>query len=214
MSIRVLLVDDHTMFREGVRTLLRQHHDIEVVGEAGGGRQAVAEAARLQPDVVLMDIALPDMGGLEATIEILRMHPRIKVVVLTQYDSEAYALPILKAGAAGYVVKKETASELAAAIRAVHRGDSFLCPPVARAVLDGYLRARETSDPYDALSERERQVLQMVAEGRTNREIADLLSVSIKTVMGHRASLMEKLGLHDRTDVVKFALRRGLIQLD
>ncbi len=214
MTIRVLLADDHAMFREGVRTLLKQQEDIEVVGEAGSGQQAVQEVTRLQPDVVLMDIAMPDMGGLEATIEILRLHPHIKVLVLTQYESEDYALPILKAGAAGYVVKKETASELVAAIRAVHRGDSFLCPPVARAVLEGYLRAREAADPYDSLSERERQILQMVAEGRTNREIADLLSVSIKTVMGHRASLMEKLGLHDRTDVVKYALRRGLIHLE
>jgi len=214
MTIRVMLVDDHTMFREGVRTLLSQHDDIEVVGEAGGGREAVEQAVRLEPDIVLMDLALPDMGGLEATIEILRLRPRIRVLVLTQYETEAYALPILKAGAAGYIVKKETASELAAAIRAIHRGDSFLCPPVARAVLEGYLRAREATDPYDALSDRERQVLQMVAEGRTNREIADLLCVSIKTVMGHRASLMEKLGLHDRTDVVKYALRRGLIRLE
>ena len=214
MTIRVVLVDDHTMFREGVRTLLGQYDDIEVVGEAGGGREAVEQAVRLEPHVVLMDLALPDMGGLEATIEILRLRPRTRVLVLTQYESEAYALPILKAGAAGYVVKKETASELAAAIRAVHRGDSFLCPPVARAVLEGYLRARDAADPYDALSDRERQVLQMVAEGRTNREIAELLCVSIKTVMGHRASLMEKLGLHDRTDVVKYALRRGLIHLD
>ena len=214
MTIRVLLVDDHTMFREGVRTLLGRYDDVEVVGEAGSGRQAVEEAVRLEPDVVLMDIALPDMGGLEATIEILRLRPRIRVLVLTQYESEAYAMPILKAGAAGYVVKKETAAELAAAIRAVNRGDSFLCPPVARAVLEGYLRAREAPDPYDALSDRERQVLQLVAEGRTNREIADLLCVSIKTVMGHRASLTEKLGLHDRTDVVKYALRRDLIQLE
>jgi DNA-binding NarL/FixJ family response regulator len=214
MAIRVLLVDDHTIFREGVRALLSEHDDIEVVGEASDGREAIDKVAELQPDVVLMDIAMPGLGGLEATLEIRKLRPESRVLVLTQYDNREYVFPILKAGATGYVLKQAAATDLVAAIRAVHAGGSFLYSTVAKTVLDDYLaRGRVPEDPYETLSDREKQVLRLVAEGRTSREIAQLLVLSVKTVMGHRANLMEKLGIHNRTELVKYAIRHGLVEV-
>lgn len=214
MAIRVLLVDDHTIFREGVRALLSGYEDIEVVGEAADGREAIDKVAQIQPDVVLMDIAMRRLGGLEATLEIRKLHPDCRVIILTQYDNQEYVFPILKAGAAGYVLKHANPADLVSAIRAVHAGGSFLGPTVAKRVLDRYLTQQQPSeDPYESLSDRETQVLRLVAEGHTNREIAELLVLSIKTVMGHRANMMEKLGIHNRTELVKYAIRHGLIQV-
>ena len=214
MAIRVLLVDDHTIFREGVRALLSGYDDIEVVGEAADGREAINKVNQLRPDVVLMDIAMPGLGGLEATLELRKLQPESRVLILTQYDNREYVFPILKAGAAGYVLKHAAATDLVSAIRAVYAGGSFLHPAVAKTVLDRYLTQQQPSeDPYESLSDRETQVLRLVAEGRTNREIAELLVLSIKTVMGHRANMMEKLGIHNRTELVKYAIRHGLIQV-
>jgi len=214
MATRVLLVDDHTMFREGIRALLAGYDDIEVIGEASDGREAIDKVVELCPDVVLMDIAMPGLGGLEATLEISTLKPESRVLILSQYDNREYVLPILKAGAKGYVLKHAAATDLVAAIRAVHAGGSFLYPTVAKTVLDSYLaQGHLPADPYDALSNRERQVLRLVAEGRTNREIAQLLVLSVKTVMGHRANLMEKLGIHNRTELVKYAIRHGLVEV-
>ena len=214
MAIRVLLVDDHTIFREGVRALLSGYDDIEVVGEAADGREAINKVNQLRPDVVLMDIAMPGLGGLEATLELRKLQPESRVLILTQYDNREYVFPILKAGAAGYVLKHAAATDLVSAIRAVYAGGSFLHPAVAKTVLDRYLTQQQPSeDPYESLSDRETQVLRLVAEGRTNREIAELLMLSIKTVMGHRANMMEKLGIHNRTELVKYAIRHGLIQV-
>ena len=214
MATRVLLVDDHTMFREGIRALLAGYNDIEVIGEASDGREAIDKVVELCPDVVLMDIAMPGLGGLEATLEISTLKPESRVLILSQYDNREYVLPILKAGAKGYVLKHAAATDLVAAIRAVHAGGSFLYPTVAKTVLDSYLaQGHLPADPYDALSNRERQVLRLVAEGRTNREIAQLLVLSVKTVMGHRANLMEKLGIHNRTELVKYAIRHGLVEV-
>ena len=214
MSTRVLLVDDHTMFREGVRALLGGYDDIEVIGEASDGREAIDKVVELCPDVVLMDIAMPGLGGLEATLEISKLRPESRVLILSQYDNREYVLPILKAGAKGYVLKHAAATDLVAAIRAVHTGGSFLYPTVAKTVIDTYLAQDHLpADPYDTLSNRERQVLRLVAEGRTNREIAQLLFLSVKTVMGHRANLMEKLGIHNRTELIKYAIRHGLVEV-
>lgn len=215
-KIRVLIADDHTILREGVRTLLELYDDIEVVGEAADGKEAVEKAAQLCPDIVLMDIAMPGLGGLEATVEIRKISPKTRILVLTQYDDREYIYRFLKVGAAGYVLKKAAGTELVSAIRSVHQGGTFLYPSIASKVVEGYIRGEEPQAEeaaYERLTDREKQVLKLVAEGHGNKEIAELLSLSIKTVMGHRANIMEKLGIHNRTELVKYAIRKGLIQV-
>jgi DNA-binding NarL/FixJ family response regulator len=212
-KIRVLIVDDHAILREGIRALLAAHDDIEVVGEAADGREAVEKVHQLSPDVVLMDVAMPLMDGLEATRRIRKGNPKAKVLILTQYDNKEYILSSIKAGASGFVPKRVVASELVSAIQAVHLGDSFLHPSAAKFLIEDYLQKVE-EDPYDSLTDREREILKLVAEGRTNSEIADLLSVSVKTVLGHRTSVMEKLDIHNRTELIKYAIRKGLISVD
>jgi DNA-binding NarL/FixJ family response regulator len=214
-AIRVLIVDDHALLREGLRALLKTAGDIEVVGEAVDGQQAIEACLELDPDVVLMDVAMPGLGGLEASLEIRRRQPRIRVLVLTQYDDREYVARFLKAGVAGYVLKRAAASDLISAIRSVHRGGLVLDPGVARDALGepGPQRAEPERDPYDSLTDREKQVLRLVAEGRSSKEVAESLGIAVKTAMSHREHLMEKLGLHNRTDLVRFALRRGVIRL-
>lgn len=214
-KIRILIADDHAILREGIRALLALYPDMEVVGEAADGKEAIEKARQLAPDVVLMDIAMPGLGGLEATLEIRKTCPKCKVLVLTQHDNKEYISRFLKAGAAGYVLKRAAGTELLSAIRAVHHGESFLYPSVAKTVIEGYLQGLvegEEAD-YDRLSDREKQVLKLVAEGHSNKEIADLLCLSVKTVMAHRTNLMEKLGIHNRTELVKYAIRKGLIEV-
>ena len=216
-NIRVLIADDHAVLRDGLRALLSGCEGIEVVGEAEDGMDAVEKAIALQPDVVLMDIAMPRLGGLEAALELRQRKVPAKILVLTQYDNKEYVFKMLKAGAAGYILKKAAATELVTAIRAVHAGESFLSPSVARAVIDRYLHEgepSETEQQFEQLSDREKEVLKLLAEGRSNNEIADLLVLSVKTVMSHRASIMEKLDIHNRTDLVKFAIRAGLPVMD
>ena len=212
-KIRVLIVDDHAILRDGIRALLAVHDDLEVVGEAADGREAIDKACQLSPDVVLMDIAMPLMDGLEATRRIHKENPEAKILILTQHDSKEYVISSVKAGAAGCVPKRAVASELVSAVRVVHQGDSYLYPSVASALLKEYLQRME-HDPYNGLTNREREVLKLVAEGRTTREIADLLCVSAKTVLGHRTKIMEKLDIHNRTELVKYAIRKGLITPD
>ncbi|MBI3988637.1 MAG: response regulator transcription factor [candidate division NC10 bacterium] len=214
MKIRVLIADDHALFREGIRALLSGYDDLEVVGEAADGREAIEQVKERRPDIVLMDIAMPGLGGLEATLELKKLLPGVKILILTQYDNREYLYRFLKAGASGYVLKRAAGTELVAAIRAVHQGGTFLHPEVAPAVVEGYLggiKPSEQEDPYETLTDREKQVLKLVAEGRTNKEIAGILGISVKTAMGHRANLMEKLGIHNRAGLVKFALQRGII---
>jgi DNA-binding NarL/FixJ family response regulator len=215
-SIRVVVADDHAILREGIKVLLQGQSDIVVVGEAEDGHQAVQRCQELRPDVVLMDIAMPGLGGYEATLEIRRLMPNIRVLVLTQYDNKEYVLRFLRAGAAGYMVKKAVATELVAAIRAVARGETYLHAAVAGAVVQDYLGGERPAaeDVYDRLSEREKQVLKLIAEGSTNKEIASLLDIAVKTVMAHRTNLMAKIGAHSRTDIFKFALRKGLIVVE
>lgn len=214
--IRVLIADDHAILREGIQALLSSYEDMEVVAEASDGKEAIAKAERLKPDVVLMDIAMPGLGGLEATLELKKTSPKTKILVLTQYDNKEYIFRFLKAGASGYVLKKAVGTELVAAIRAVHAGGSFLYPTVAAAVIEDYLaspKKQRVEDIYDTLTDREKQVLKLVAEGYSNKEIAELLCISVKTAMAHRANIMEKLDLHSRTDLIKFAVRKGLIDV-
>lgn len=214
-KIRVLIADDHAIVRDGVRALLALSDDIAVVGEAADGREAIEAARRLRPDVILLDIAMPGLGGLEAAVEIRKENPDAKILVLTQYDDREYVRRFLKLGVSGYVLKKAAGSALTAAIRAAHQGGLVLDPDVAReAVRDQAAGAPSPTDadPYEALTDREKQVLKLVAEGRTNKEVAEVLGVSVKTAMSHREHVMQKLDLHSRTELIKFALRKGVIR--
>jgi DNA-binding NarL/FixJ family response regulator len=213
-KIRVLLVDDHAILRDGLKALLNLCEDIEVVSEAAEGREAIAQASHDRPDVVVMDIAMPGMTGLEATRRIVEKHPQTRVLVLSQHDDERYILPVLQAGAIGYVLKNAVGDELVTAIRSVHRGNPYLPPSVARLVLHDY-RQQAKSLPEDdyGLSTREKEVLKLVAEGHTSQKIADLLSLSKKTVMAHRANIYKKLGTHNRAELIRYAIRQGLTEL-
>jgi DNA-binding NarL/FixJ family response regulator len=214
-KIRVLIADDHAILREGIRALLHLADDIDVVGEAVDGSQAVEMARTLQPDVVLMDIAMPGLGGLEATLEMKKEGLRSRVLILSQYEDREYVRRLLKAGVSGYLLKKSAGAELANSIRAVARGGLVLDPEVARTAMeDAGPSAPGQSDPYETLTDREKQVLKLVAEGLSNKEVAEVLGISVKTAMSHREKVMEKLQLHNRTELVRFALKRGVIRVD
>lgn len=213
MTIRVVLADDHAMVREGLRMVLAARLDIDVIGEASDGREAVDMVEHLHPDVVIMDIAMPNLNGLEASRQISRRFAHTRIVILTMHENQQYLVQIIQAGATGCVLKRSAGTELITAVEAAARGESYFSPAIATMIVQDYRRVLETplSTPADHLTQREREILQLVAEGHTNREIADLLTVSIKTVQAHRANLMEKLAAHDRTDLVKHAIRMGMI---
>mgnify|MGYP001394646427 FL=1 len=202
------------MIREGISLILKSHPDIEVVGEAANGREALAKVEETQPDVVLMDISMPELNGIDATAMVKRRFPKVKVLTLTVHDAEGYILQLLRAGASGYIVKKAAGDELVEAIRAVHRGDYYLHPTVTRQVIEEYMRQiREgTRGPEDLLTARERQIVQLAAEGYKNREIAERLNISLKTVETHRANIMQKLNISDRVELVRYAIRAGIIE--
>ena len=215
--MKVLLAEDHTIVRKGLRSLLDAERGIEVIGEAEDGREAVEKVQRLRPDVVLMDITMPGLNGLEATRQIKKRFPEVKVLILTMHANEEYIHQVLQAGASGYVVKQAVVTELVSALQAVHRGDSFLSPSVCGRIVEEYIRRAEAmveKDSYEKLTDREREVLQLIAEGHSNRGIAELLSISVKTVETHRAHLMDKLGIHNRAELIKYAIRKGVISLD
>ena len=211
-KIRILIVDDHTILRAGIRALLELYPDMQVVGEAGDGETALLRCRELQPDVVLMDIAMPGMNGLAATRQLVESCPHSRVLILTQHENKEYILPALKVGAAGYILKRAADTELVTAIRAVAAGKSYLDPNVTGVVVEGLRqrRAAAPEDPYETLSDREREVLLLLAQGRILREIGETLHLSPKTVDFHRANVMEKLGLKSRTELVQYAMRRGL----
>jgi len=214
--IRVLIVDDHTLVRDGIKALLALATDIEVVGEAANGKEALEKVKEFAPDVVLMDLAMPIMGGLEATRRIRKEFTGTKVLALTQYDDADYVVPVIEAGARGFITKMSAFSELATAIQAVYRGESYLSPSAAMALVEEFqvkAGAEGEKDPYQQLTDREREVLKLLAEGYTAREIANMLVVSPKTVEWYRTSLMEKLNLHNKTDLIKFAIRKRVITI-
>jgi len=213
--IRVLVADDHAIVREGVRMILAKEPDIEVIGEAGDGQQALDLAATLRPQVVIMDISMPGMGGIEATQRLRAAQPDVQVLALTMHEDETYVFQLLRAGAAGYVLKRAAAQDLVQAVRAAARGEAFLYPSVARKVVEDYLKRVETGEErerYDGLTAREKEILTLIAQGLSNHQIAEQLYISIKTVQTHRAHILEKLGLHDRTELVRYAIRKGLIE--
>jgi two-component system response regulator NreC len=215
-KIRVFLADDHAILREGIRLLLRKVPDIEVVGEAGDGEEAVAQVEQLVPDVILMDITMPGLNGLEATEQIKGKTPQVKVLILTMHETDQYLSGMLRAGASGYVVKTTVSSELISAIRIVHQGDVYLYPSIARMLVEDYLqrvKRGEEKTSYEGLTGREREILMYIAEDKKNKEIADLLGISVRTVQAHRTNLMDKLGAHDRTELVKYAISKGIIDL-
>jgi len=215
-KIRVLIVDDHTLVRAGICSLLALVADIEVVGEASDGKEALEKVGELAPDVVLMDLAMPVMGGLEATRRIRREFRGIKVLALTQYDDSEYVIPVIEAGASGFVTKMAAFSELASAIQAAYRGDSFLSSTAATALVEECqqkVAIEGEKDSYQQLTDREREVLKLIAEGHTAREIAEMLVLSPKTVEWYKSSLMNKLNIHSRTDLIKFAIRKRVITL-
>jgi len=215
--IRVLIVDDHRILREGVRALLAGELGIMVVGEAEDGESAVLQVDSVKPDVVLMDMVMPHLGGLAATARIKERHPEVVVLVMSMHDNDEYVQQVIQAGASGYVLKGVTGDDLVRAIKVVHEGASFVDPAIAAKLVEDYVRrvrGELASDPKELLTPREQEILKLVAEGHRNHEIAARLFLSKKTVETHRASIMRKLDLHDVTELVKYALRRGIIHLD
>src|SRR5271157_2712566 len=207
--IRILLADDHAVVRQGFKMILSSQPDMEIVGEAGNGREAVELAENLKPDVVVMDVAMPELNGIEATRRLAASVPHARVVALSMHKDNVYVREILRAGARGYLLKDSVAADLVSAIRAVAQGEGYISPAVSDAVLDDY--RRHVTNPIDLLSSREREVLQMLAEGKTNKEIAAILNLSVYTVDAHRGRIMEKLNVHSINELVRFAVRNGLI---
>lgn len=208
-GITILLADDHSMVRQGFRRILESQADMEIVGEAANGREALEKSAELKPDVVVMDVAMPELNGIEATRRLTEASPRTRVLALSMHKDAVYVREILRAGARGYLLKDAIDADLVAAVRAVARGDAFLAPAIADSVLTDY--RQHVTDPIDLLTSREREVLQMIAEGKTNKEIANDLKLSVYTVDAHRGRIMEKLNLHSTGELVRFAVRKGLI---
>jgi DNA-binding NarL/FixJ family response regulator len=215
--IKVLLAEDHTLVRKGLRALLDEAREIQVIGEASDGRDAVAKEEDKEPDVILMDISMPLLNGLEATRQIMERNPDARIIILTVHSNEEYILQALRAGAAGYLLKEAAPTDLIRAIKVVHLGDAFLSPSISRSLIKAYVEKTElltTETRYDRLSNREREVLQLVAEGYQIRDIAAHLSISEKTVRTHRANLVKKLNIHSTAELTLYALRHGLISLD
>ena len=215
-ALRILLADDHTVVRQGLRKVLEERADWRVVAEAGDGREAVRQAEQHKPDVAILDVAMPLLNGIEATRQIVKRVPHVRVLVLSMHADEAYVIQILHAGAAGYLLKDSADVDLLQAVSAVAEGKSFFSPAIARLMLDDYVKQRTGEsgviDRYESLSDREREVFQLIAEGKTNKDIAAILFISPSTVETHRARIMEKLDVHSAAEIVLYAVRRGVIR--
>ncbi|MCB0199141.1 MAG: response regulator transcription factor [Caldilineae bacterium] len=214
--VKLLLVDDHEIVRAGLRMLFSAEPDVRIVGEATSGREAIEQVRRLAPDVVLMDVAMPDMNGIEATRRIKETFPQVAVLALTMHEDEEYFFEMLSAGASGYVPKRAAPDDLLSAIRVVNQDEVFIYPSMARLLVKDFLRRAEETTPPDAtlLTPREHEVLAWIADGLTNREIAEQLVISVKTVDRHRENIMRKLNLHNRVELVRYAIEKGLIPVD
>jgi len=215
-NIKVLLVEDHTIVRKGIISLLENELRIEIIGEAENGIDAVKMAEEIHPDVMVLDISLPLLNGLEVTKQVTKRFPKIKILILTMHNSEEFVFELLKAGAKGYVIKKAAPHELISAIHAIYHGESYFSPEISKMVLDrlsATMNSTLETDSLKLLTKREREVLQLIAEGRPNREIAEIMLLSIKTIESHRANIMNKLNFHNVSDLIKFAIRKGIINL-
>ncbi len=216
-KIKVLIADDHALVREGIAAFLKTCVDIEVIAEASDGIEAIEKTGRLHPDVVVMDINMPRLGGYEATIEIKKINPDTKILVLTQYEDREYISRFLKAGVSGYLLKKAVGSDLITALRAINKGELYLHHSITSEVVAGYLgkdKQASIEDPYEKLTDREKQVLKLIAEGYTHKEIAEMLNISVKTVIAHQTNISEKLDIHSRSALIKFAIQRGIIKIN
>lgn len=216
-NIKILLADDHTIVRKGLRVLLEAEEYIKVLDEAEDGRDALKKTEKLQPDVVVMDIAMPGLNGLEATRQIKKHFPAVKILILSMHTTKEYVFQTLRAGASGYLVKKAAPRDLVSAIQAVHRGESFLSPSISRTIIEEYIKKAEKTiqeeDLYEILTNREREILQLIAEGNSTRKIADKLNISKKTVETHRAHIMDKLNIHNTPELTKYAIQKGITSL-
>jgi two-component system response regulator NreC len=215
-KIRVLLAEDHTIVRQGIAALLGAESDMEVVGEASNGLEAIELAKKLSPEVILMDIGMRQLNGLEATREIKKLFPSMKILVLTMHEDEEWIFQILKAGASGYLIKDSAMTDLTSALRAVYQGDSYLSPSISKMVIEEYIRKAESCEKKgveDLLSGREREILQLIAEGNSVPQISSLLCISKKTVEAHKTHIMEKLNIRDKVGLIKYAIRNGLTKL-
>jgi two-component system response regulator NreC len=214
-QIRILLADDHTIIRSGLRLLLEQQADFKVVAEASDGRQAVELVSKHHPEIAVLDIGMPQLNGIEATQQIVSLEPRTHVVILSMHSDEGYVLRALKAGAQAYILKNSAEADLIRAVRTVSEGKSFFSPVISKMLLEDYVRQirdKQVEDSYDLLTPREREVLQLLAEGRTNKEVANILKLSIYTVETHRGNILEKLHLHGIPELILYAVRKGIIQ--
>src|SRR6202167_3618841 len=214
MSIRIVLADDHTVMRSGLRLLLERQPHLEVVGEAADGKQAVDMAAAEKPDVVIMDIAMPHLNGVEATRQIVSRNPRTAIAILSMHSDESYVIRSLKAGARAYLLKDSAEADLLAAVRALTEGKSFFSPAISKILVEDYMRQLENrgaEDTYELLTNREREILQLLAEGRTNKEVANMLNLSLYTVETHRTHILQKLNLHSVPELILYAVRKGII---
>ena len=213
--VRILLVDDHSLVRAGLRALLEKLSGIEVVGEASGGQEAMSLIASIVPNIVLMDISMPELNGVEATKRITQLYPKMRVIILSMHTGEEFVMQALRAGASGYMIKDAATDELQMAIHAAARGDKYLSPSISKKVVDEYLRqSKDLESPLEQLTSRQREVLQLIAEGNTTKKIASILNVKVKTIESHRGQIMNRLEIHNLTGLILFAARSGLISLE